>query len=89
MQVYPGWNALGSPVNETVPAEAAFIALNNSYAKIVGPWVPGNNTTGYYQYVGYNGLNGTIGENQLGADEFEVEPYEGYWVFIRQENLYA
>ncbi len=89
LQVYPGWNALGSPVNETVPAEAAFIALNNSYAKIVGPWVPGNNTTGYYQYVGYNGLNGTIGENQLGADEFEVEPYEGYWVFIRQENLYA
>lgn len=94
LQVYPGWNALGSPVNETVPAEAAFITLNNSslnssYAKIVGPWVPGNNTTGYYQYVGYNGLNGTIGENQLGADEFEVEPYEGYWVFIRQEYLYG
>ncbi|AKB79067.1 hypothetical protein MSHOH_2584 [Methanosarcina horonobensis HB-1 = JCM 15518] len=94
LQVYPGWNALGSPVNETVPAEAAFIILNNSslnssYVKIVGPWVPGNNTTGYYQYVGYNSLNGTIGENQLGADEFEVEPYEGYWVFIRQENLYG
>jgi uncharacterized surface protein with fasciclin (FAS1) repeats len=93
LQVYPGWNALGSPVNETVSAEAAFITLNNSYnnsyAKIVGPWVPGNNTTGYYQYVGYNGLNGTIGENQLGADEFEVRPYEGYWVFIRQEYLYA
>ncbi|WP_410510269.1 fasciclin domain-containing protein [Methanosarcina hadiensis] len=94
LQVYPGWNALGSPVNGTVSAEAAFITLNNSssnnsFAKIVGPWVPGNNTTGYYRYVGYNGLNGTIGENQLAADEFEVEPYEGYWVFIRQEYLYG
>ncbi|AKB74670.1 hypothetical protein MSLAZ_1409 [Methanosarcina lacustris Z-7289] len=89
LQVYPGWNALGSPVNETVPAEAAFISLNDSYAKIMGPWVPGSNTTGYYQYVGYNGINGTIAENQLGADEFKVEPYQGYWVFMRQENLYA
>lgn len=49
LQTYPGWNALGSPVNETVSAEAAFTYLNNPYAKIVGPWVPGNNTTGYYQ----------------------------------------
>ncbi|WP_440944874.1 fasciclin domain-containing protein [Methanosarcina sp. T3] len=89
LQTYPGWNALGSPVNETVSAETAFTSLNNSYAKIVGPWVPGNNTTGYYRYVGYNGLNETLGENQFGTDEFEVEPYKGYWVFVRNENLYA
>ncbi|MGB9930129.1 MAG: fasciclin domain-containing protein, partial [Methanosarcina sp.] len=89
LRIYPGWNALGSPVNQTVPAEAAFIAIDNWYAKVVGPWVPGNNTTGYYQNVGYNGMNGTIASNQLGTDTFEVRPYEGYWVFIRQNNLYA
>jgi len=88
LQTYPGWNALGSPVNETVSAEVAFKSLNNSYTKIVGPWVPGNNTTGYYQYVGYNDLNGTLG-NQLGADEFKVEPYKGYWVFVRDAKLYT
>jgi len=89
LQTYPGWNALGSSVNETVSAQTAFASINNSYTKVVGPWVPDNNTTGYYQYVGYNDLNGTLGENQLGADEFEVEPYKGYWVFVKEESLYA
>lgn len=99
LKVYPGWNALGSPVNVTVPATVAFITLDNlnnnlnnssnkTFVKVVGPWVPGNNTTGYYQYVGYNGFNG-ITENQLGADEFEVRPFEGYWVFVDQRDLYA
>ncbi|WP_231585493.1 fasciclin domain-containing protein [Methanosarcina sp. WWM596] len=89
LQTYPGWNALGSPVNETISAEIAFTTIDSSYTKIVGPWVSGNNTTGHYQYVGYNGFNGTLGENQLGTEEFEVKPYEGYWVFVKEENLYA
>ncbi|MFY9340268.1 MAG: fasciclin domain-containing protein [Methanosarcina flavescens] len=101
LRVYPGWNALGSPINVTVPAEVAFITLDSlndssnnnsnisSFVKVVGPWVPRNNTTGYYQYVGYNGFNGTITENQLGTDEFEVRPFEGYWVFVDQQDLYA
>jgi len=89
LQTYPGWNALGSPLNETASAQTAFASINNSYTKVVGPWVPGNNTTGYYQYVGYNSFNETLGENQLGADEFEVEPYQGYWVFVKEESLYA
>jgi uncharacterized surface protein with fasciclin (FAS1) repeats len=89
LQIYPGWNALGSPVNQTVPAEAAFRTIDDMYSKIVGSWVSGTNTTGYYQSVGYNGINGTIGRNQLGTDEFEVRPYEGYWVFIEQNNTYA
>ncbi|HIH93551.1 TPA: DUF4430 domain-containing protein, partial [Methanosarcina acetivorans] len=89
LQTYQGWNALGSPVNETVSAQTAFASINDTYAKVVGPWVPGNNTTGYYQYVAYNDLNGTLEENQLGADELEVEPYQGYWVFVKEESLYA
>lgn len=105
LKVYPGWNALGLPVNITVPAKVAFItldssinssnnSLNNSsntssFVKVIGPWIPGNNTTGYYQYVGYNGFNGTISENQVGADVFQVRPFEGYWVFVEQEDLYA
>lgn len=89
LRIYPGWNALGSPVNQTVPAEAAFIAIDGWYAKVVGPWVPGNNTTGYYQGTGYNGLNGTIAQNQLGTDTFQVRPFEGYWVYIRQNNFFA
>ncbi|AKB36394.1 hypothetical protein MSSAC_1804 [Methanosarcina siciliae C2J] len=89
LQAYPGWNALGSPVNETVSAQTAFASINDTYAKVVGPWVPGNNTTGYHQYVGYNSLNKTLEEDQLGADEFEVEPYRGYWVFVKEESLYA
>jgi hypothetical protein len=89
LQVYPGWNALGSAVNQTVPAEAAFVTIDDMYSKVVGPWVPGTNNTGFYQNIGYNGINGTISRNQLGTDEFEVRPYEGYWVYIKQNNTYA
>jgi transforming growth factor-beta-induced protein len=86
LKLYPGWNAVGSPFNQIVTAKVAFASIDSYYSEVLGPWVP---DAGNYQYTGHNELNGTISNNQLGTDVFEVRPFEGYWVFVKQETLYA
>lgn len=89
LRMEPGWNAAGSPVLASLSAEAAFTSIDANYAKIVGPWVPDENGTGSYSYVGYNGQSGMLNGNQVGTDNFTVEPYEGYWIYILKESTLA
>ncbi len=89
MKLNQGWNAIGSPVEEALPADTILLSIADYYAKVIGPWVPDEEGTGTYAFVGYNGLNGTLNENQVGTDIFEVAPYEGYWVYMKEEGGFA
>ncbi len=89
MRLNQGWNAIGSPVEEALPADTVLLSITDYYAKVIGPWVPDEEGAGTYAFVGYNGLNGTLNENQVGTDIFEVAPYEGYWVYMKEEGGYA
>ncbi|MCQ1534879.1 DUF4430 domain-containing protein [Methanosarcina sp. KYL-1] len=89
MKLYPGWNAVGSPSEYNLTADTTFITINDSYVKVIGPWVPDETGYGSYAFVGYNGLTGELNGNQVGTDIFEVKPYDGYWVYVKEETVLA
>ncbi|MDD2493523.1 MAG: fasciclin domain-containing protein, partial [Bacilli bacterium] len=89
LHMYQGWNAVGSPVLSALSAEVVFTSIDPYYAKVVGPWVPNEVGSGSYSYVGYNGQSGMLNGNQMGTDNFTVEPYEGYWVYVLEESILA
>jgi len=89
LKLYPGWNAVGSPAKLNLSADAAFISIADSYSKVKGPWRPDEKGSGNYTFVGYNGLTGTLSGNQVGTDAFAVRPYEGYWVYMKEEGMLA
>ncbi|MDD4248590.1 MAG: fasciclin domain-containing protein [Methanosarcina sp.] len=90
IKLYPGWNAVGSPVKYNLTADSAFITIGTNYSKVMGPWITDEESgSGTYAFVGYNGLSGVLNGNQVGTDIFEVKPYEGYWVYMKQEGTFA
>lgn len=89
LKLYPGWNAVGSPSRLNLTADAAFISIGDSYAKVKGPWKPDEKGSGNYAFVGHNGLKGTLSGNQVGTDVFAVKPYEGYWIYVKEEGMLA
>ena len=90
IKLYPGWNAVGSPVKYNLTADSAFITIGDYYSKVMGPWITDEESgSGTYAFVGYNGLSGVLNGNQVGTDIFEVKPYEGYWVYMKQEGTFA
>ena len=90
IKLYPGWNAVGSPVKYNLTADSAFITIGDYYSKVMGPWITDEESgSGTYAFVGYNGLSGVLNGNQIGTDIFEVKPYEGYWVYMKEEGTFA
>ena len=87
MTVYPGWNAIGYTDSITVlPAEIALGSIDESYTQVKGPYDP---ATATYEQIGHNGQTGVIAGVHVGTDVFDMSPYEGFWVFVTQEDLLA
>ncbi len=87
MTVYPGWNAIGYTDSMTVlPAEVMLGSIDESYTVIEGPY---DSATGAYEQIGHNGETGVIAGVHVGTDIFDMSPYEGFWVFVTQEDLLA
>jgi hypothetical protein len=87
MTVYPGWNAIGYTDSMTVlPAEIALGSIDESYTQVKGPYDP---ATATYEQIGHNGQTGVIAGVHVGTDVFDMSPYEGFWVFVTQEDLLA
>jgi hypothetical protein len=87
MTVYPGWNAIGYTDSMTVlPAEIALDSIDESYTQVKGPYDP---ATATYEQIGHNGQTGVIAGVHVGTDVFDMSPYEGFWVFVTQEDLLA
>ncbi|WP_340818554.1 cohesin domain-containing protein [Methanolobus sp. WCC4] len=84
LMLYPGWNAIGHTAMVELPAEVALSTIDDCYSKVQGPWVASTNE---FAYVGYNGEEGVINGNQIGTDIFDMNMYEGYYVFVDQECL--
>ncbi|MBP2031130.1 hypothetical protein J2755_002078 [Methanohalophilus levihalophilus] len=79
-----GWNAIGySDAMTTLPAELALSSIDESYTTIKGPYDPANMT---YEQIGHNGETGVIAGNHVGTDIFEVSPFDGFWVYLTQED---
>ncbi len=89
LKLYPGWNAVGSPSKLNMTADTVFISIADSYSKVKGPWRSDEKGSGNFTFVGYNGLTGTLSGNQVGTDVFSVRPYEGYWVYMKEEGTLA
>jgi hypothetical protein len=87
MTVYPGWNAIGYTDSMTVlPAEIALGSIDESYTQVKGPYDP---ATATYEQIGHNGQTGVIAGVHVGTDVFDMSPYEGFWIFVTQEDLLA
>ena len=87
MTVYLGWNAIGYTDSITVlPAEIALGSIDESYTQVKGPYDP---ATATYEQIGHNGQTGVIAGVHVGTDVFDMSPYEGFWVFVTQEDLLA
>jgi hypothetical protein len=87
MTVYPGWNAIGYTDSMTVlPAEVMLGSIDESYTVVEGPY---DSATGMYEQIGHNGETGVIAGVHVGTDIFDMSPYEGFWVFVTQEDLLA
>ncbi|AEH60166.1 hypothetical protein Mzhil_0290 [Methanosalsum zhilinae DSM 4017] len=84
MNVYTGWNAIGHTSMDQLPAEVALGSIDDSYTTIKGPWNP---DTKSYEKTGLNGQFGVIGGNTVGTDIFEMSPFEGYWVYVTQDDV--
>ena len=73
--VYEGWNAVGSDYEIDKTAEKTLISIDDSYSKIVDE----------YDVIGFNGVNHEDAED--GTLNYMMHPYEGYWVFVTQDDM--
>jgi hypothetical protein len=76
VQLYKGWNAVGSNYESAESAEMVLFTVDDSYSKIVDKY-------------GVVGLNGKYEEEAYGTEHFMMNPYEGYWVFVTQNDELA
>ncbi len=87
MTVYPGWNAIGYTDSMAIlPAELMLGSIDESYMIVIGPY---DSATGMYEQVGHNGETGVISGVHVGTDIFDMGPYEGFWVYVTQEDTLA
>jgi hypothetical protein len=87
MTVYPGWNAIGYTDSMAIlPAELMLGSIDESYMTVIGPY---DSATGMYEQVGHNGETGVISGIHVGTDIFDMGPYEGFWVYVTQEDTLA
>ncbi|NPE31821.1 hypothetical protein HNV12_28455, partial [Methanococcoides sp. SA1] len=87
MTVYPGWNAIGyTDYMAILPAEMMLGSIDESYMVVIGPY---DSATGTYEQVGHNGETGVISGIHVGTDIFDMGPYEGFWVYVTQEDTLA
>lgn len=86
LRLYPGWNAIGHNAQVDLSADIALKTIDSSYDKITGPWVA---SAGEHAYVGYNGVEGVVNANHVGTDVFKMNVYEGYFVYVTKECVYA
>jgi hypothetical protein len=86
LRLYPGWNAIGHNAKVELSAEISLSTIDDCYVKVTGPWV---SSADEFAYVGYNGVEGVINGNQVGTDVFDMNIYEGYYVFVDQECVLA
>ncbi|MBN2489216.1 MAG: hypothetical protein JXA98_09315, partial [Methanosarcinaceae archaeon] len=85
IMVYAGWNAIGyTDSTDTLSAELTLASIDDSYTTIVGPWNP---ATMMYVCVGHNNVMGPISGKHVGTDVFEMNPYEGYWVYATEDGV--
>ncbi len=81
-----GWNGIGHcDSTDTLCAETALGSIDAWYQYIMGPWDPATQT---YTQCGYNGCTGVISGKHMGTDVFEMNPYEGYWVYVTEDCTY-
>jgi hypothetical protein len=76
VQLYEGWNAVGSNYESVESAEKVLMSIDDSYSKIVDT-------------SGVTGLNGKYEGDADGTEYFMMNPYEGYWVFVTQNDELA
>jgi hypothetical protein len=87
MTVYPGWNAIGYTDSMAIlPAELMLGSIDESYMTVIGPY---DSATGMYEQVGHNGETGVLSGIHVGTDIFDMGPYEGFWVYVTQEDTLA
>ncbi|MDA0524505.1 hypothetical protein [Methanococcoides alaskense] len=87
MTVYPGWNAIGYTDSMAIlPAELMLGSIDESYMVVIGPYDSAN---GMYEQIGHNGETGVISGIHVGTDIFDMGPYEGFWVYVTQEDTIA
>ncbi|WP_406661735.1 cohesin domain-containing protein [Methanolobus sp. ZRKC3] len=86
LNLYPGWNAIGHTAIIELPAKYALCTIDDSCIMIKGPWISSENQ---YAFVGYNNKEGLLGGNQVGADIFNMDMYNGYYVFVEKECILA
>ena len=85
IMVYEGWNSIGyTDSTDTLSAELTLASIDDSYTTIVGPWDP---AMVMYDYVGHNDIMGPISGKHVGTDVFEMNPYEGYWVYATEDGV--
>jgi hypothetical protein len=85
LMLYPGWNAVGHTASVELSAEVALATIDDCYFKVQGPWIP---STSEYAYIGYNQeINSE--DNHVSTDEFSMDVYEGYYVFVGEECMLA
>jgi len=87
MTVYPGWNAIGYTDSMAIlPAELMLGSIDESYMVVIGPY---DSATGMYEQIGHNGETGVISGIHVGTDIFDMGPYEGFWIYVTQEDTLA
>ncbi len=75
IQIYEGWNAIGSNYEYAETAEKTLMSIDAKYAKI---------DDGY----GLIALNGEDYEDaEDGTENFIMYPYNGYWVFVTLDGV--
>jgi len=85
--LYEGWNGIGHcDSTDMLYAETVLKSIDSSYQYIMGPWDPAAKT---YTQCGYNGETGVISGKHMGTDVFEMNPYEGYWVYVTENCTYS
>jgi hypothetical protein len=83
IMVYEGWNCIGyTDSTDTLSAELTLASIDDSYIFIVGPWNP---ATMMYDFVGHNDVMGPISGKHVGTDVFNMNPYEGYWLYSTED----
>ena len=86
MPVYEGWNAIGFTDKETcLSAELTLMTIDGSYSNIWGAWDPATNS---YEYYGHNDIASDYSAGKhVSTQIFEMCPYQGYWVYITQDDV--
>jgi hypothetical protein len=70
-----GWNLVGNPKADSIPADAALASIDGSYAVVVSP-------------AGCN-QDAWVYTPPMGSEGPEMAPFRGYWVYMRQADTLA